>query len=68
MDWKISLSRSGQQSAGTFLTSGYCCVLRAETVSAAAASSPSADQPSPASQSSKAPAGLTTLPSLRVNQ
>lgn len=62
------LCLSGQQSAGTFPTSGCCCVLRAEIVSAAAASSQLVDQLLPASPNAKAPAGLTTPPSLRVNQ
>lgn len=64
----LSNSPSGQRSAGIFLTSGYCCVLLAETVWPAVASSPPADQPSPANQRAKAPAGFATPPWLRANQ
>lgn len=62
------MSLSGQRSASIFPTSGYCCALLAETVSPAAASSPPADQPSPANQRAKATTSPATPPCLRANQ
>lgn len=63
-----SSSLSGRRSASTFPTSGCCCALPAETVSAAAASSPPGDRPSPANQSAKATTSPATPPCLRANQ
>lgn len=66
MDFPLFLS--DQHSAGIYPTSGCCCVLLAETVSLAVASSPPADQPSPASQRATASAGPATPPNPRANQ
>lgn len=64
----LSIPLSGQRSASIFPTSGCCCASPAETVSAAAVSSPPADQPSPANLRAKAPASPATPPCLRANQ
>lgn len=61
-------SSSGRHSAGIFPTLGCCCVLLAGIASAAAASCPLADQPSPANRKAKVTASTTTPPSLRANQ
>lgn len=67
MDLNI-ISLSGQRSASIFPTSGCCCASPAETVSAAAVSSPPADRPSPANPRAKAPTSPATPPCLRANQ
>lgn len=62
------MSISGQHSASIFHTSGRCCASLAGTGSAAAASSPPADRPSPASQRAKAPTSPATPLHRRANQ